>query len=652
MHSRSRPEQNHARKIHYHYPVRRTECLPLVRAGIHAAMKLRSPLLLDLAMWFATAAVFLSLYVGRFHNPAIVIAEHLYPVALIGACGMLVRVLISRLLPWPRLAGALWSLLWVSLLLALALYYWLVLTGLASWGKVITVELLGSYMGQAGGLFEAIGVSAPAVVLAAVVAWLAMVWGYAGLTRRLLRAPATLAKAAPEPAGGARRTLTTLLIFAAAILAAHRAYMYSSVPGQGSFEPFRLTLFAGKPGAFKENHQLVANARLDAGELDARTRYRAATAVHRKNVVLIVVDALRPDHLESYGYARATSPYLKSLVDQGKFSMIENVHSSCSASSCGLASLAGGRYAHQHPSNPFTLSQVLQLHGYSIRMLMGGDHTNFYNLREVYGKVDSYFDGSMATGYYMNDDSFLLDQTRQLQAWSGKPVMLQYHLMSSHVMGKRLDAYKKFTPSKSYATSMNSAPKQEFTNFYDNGVRQTDAMIEQLLKILGEKKYLDDAIVVITADHGDGLGEKGKMSHARGVDEEVLRIPLLIAGLPSSPAMAAPARPFIAQADIAPTILHGLGLPVPASWTGVALQVRQQSGRNTDLVHFRMNEYAGVFDGRAQGPQWKYWINLRTREEFLFDLSRDPHEHDNALVKASSELRHEWREAVTVDAGK
>ena len=105
-------------------------------------------------------------------------------------------------------------------------------------------------------------------------------------------------------------------------------------------------------------------------------------------------------------------------------------------------------------------------------------------------------------------------------------------------------------------------------------------------------------------------------------------------------------KPVIAQRDIAPTLLHELGMKVPASWTGQPIQRLQASGQNERLSHFAMHEFAGVFDGRQPGRRWKYIVNDYTKEEFVYDLGADPREMRNLLLKAPARLVDEWRRSV------
>jgi len=356
-------------------------------------------------------------------------------------------------------------------------------------------------------------------------------------------------------------------------------------------------------------------------------------------VILIVVDALRPGHTEPYGYHRPTTPHLSKRVAQAGMVRINHVYGSCSESTCGLASLASSRYLHNYPPNPLSLPEVLQLHGYAIHMILGGDHTNHYNLRNVYGKVNNYFDGSMAKGFYMNDDSFVLNKTRALPRWGGNPIMLQYHLMSNHVLGKRLPAYTLFKPAASYAGKTRGGPDVRYTNFYDNGVLQTDAIIHAILTDLEAKHYLDHSIVVITADHGESLGEKGVRAHGNSINEEALRIPLFISGM--GELAVAPGQP-VGQVDIAPSILHELKLPIPPNWDGLPLQSGARRRPGDGFLHFSMREHIGLLDTRTPGPL-KYRRNAQDNMEAVYDLVSDPSEQHNVIESLAQPRRLEWR---------
>jgi len=299
---------------------------------------------------------------------------------------------------------------------------------------------------------------------------------------------------------------------------------------------------------------------------------------------------------------------------------------------------------HEFSERPITLQEVLRQHGYRIHLLLSGDHTIFYGLKDAYGHVDSYFDGHDASAArYVNDDALLLDRLAAFPAADGTPVMLQLHLMSAHPLGKRHDDWARFQPAASYAIR-HGEPSERATNFYDNGVLQADGIIDQALRELGRKGYLDDALVVITGDHGEALGEHGLFQHANSVHEEVLRVPLVLLAYGKARASLAQAR-FVSQTDIAPTLLESLGIPLPPTWRGIALR----DAKPRDFAAFQERWEIGLYDLRDSQRVWKYWLNLRTGEEYAFDLDRDPKERENVVATAPAALRHDWRRRVLAD---
>jgi glucan phosphoethanolaminetransferase (alkaline phosphatase superfamily) len=370
--------------------------------------------------------------------------------------------------------------------------------------------------------------------------------------------------------------------------------------------------------------------------------------VDRKNIVLIVVDALRSDHMALFGYQRDTTPNIARIATSATLRKAGIVHSSCADSSCGLLSLASSRFVHQFPARPFTLQEVLKRTGYRVHMILGGDHTNFYGLRKIYGAVDSYYDGASTNRFYVNDDDLVLDRLASFPFWDGSPTMIQFHLMSVHVLGTRWKSSNNYLPASNYAAhadrrvATRGETSSEAVNYYDNGVAQADAIIGRVLSLLADKGYLKNTLVIITGDHGEGLGEHGFYAHANNVFEQVLSIPVVFLSFGYRPTAPIDVRPDASQVDIAPSILEELAIPRPATWIGVPLQ----SPQGPEFTYFQEKLDAGVFDQRDPAHIWKYFINTRSGKEVAFDISKDPQESVDRLATVSPRFVSEWRAKV------
>jgi hypothetical protein len=101
------------------------------------------------------------------------------------------------------------------------------------------------------------------------------------------------------------------------------------------------------------------------------------------------------------------------------------------------------------------------------------------------------------------------------------------------------------------------------SNNYDNCIRQADGVIDDVLAALNQKGYLAHSVIVITADHGEGLGEHGVWGHGNDLHAEGIDIPLIIL---DTDLAASRSVPYATQLDIAPTIADTVGIPIPAQW--------------------------------------------------------------------------------------
>ena len=251
-------------------------------------------------------------------------------------------------------------------------------------------------------------------------------------------------------------------------------------------------------------------------------------------------------------------------------------------------------------------------------------------------------DAPMAKRYlYVNDDQFVLDKAATLGDWDHVPVMLQFHLMSAHSLGERHEPYAKYKPYANYALrSPGQADSLEpARNYYDNGVLQADGFIHELLEILARKGYLQNTLVVVTADHGEALGEHGFFAHAHGVTEEELRIPFLTFTYGYEPKSRFAASGPVSQVDIAPTLLAEFAMPLPATWAGVPLQERDRQQSS----FFQQWHAIGLIDRRDPKNIWKYWVNRRSGEEQVFNLTRDPVARNDVADTIGAAERQEWR---------
>jgi glucan phosphoethanolaminetransferase (alkaline phosphatase superfamily) len=590
----------------------------------------------EAAAWGTLVGLFLAAYIRTSSGSMATVAPHLQVVL-----ASLIALWSLRLAAWlvlPRgnavlLGGLLLGLPFV----ALGAYYAAVLVGHDSWGRVISWPLIKTYALELPVLATSLGIH-PWLATTALVLLGLLGWGIAVIATRTDWLWAICR--------GTSRTVSWVLCAGGLAYAGLSSYDFTIVPPVHAGEPLSLTLYPTLGRASLQTHRTAESGSARAAAEADRATYEPAAAPTRRNVVLVVADALRADRLSVYGYGRQTTPFLDEQMKLGRMQVAERMAAVCAESSCGLLAIARSKYLHEFSSSDFSLYEVLQRNGWTVRLVLSGDHTNFYGLRAAYGRVDSYADGATAgSGYSMNDDRLVLRQLADLPDWEGKPSFIQLHLMSSHPLGVRHDEYKAFLPASPYVVkgqlrwAGSRGPIEEASNFYDNGVVQTDAMLRRALALLESKGYLKDALVILTGDHGEMLGERGDFGHAKGVDETVLRVPFVMLHYGHRPARAIAARQKASQVDIAPTILAELAIPQPRTWQGRAMA---EAGADR-LVFFQQGWEVGLYDFRASGQRYKYVRNARTGVERVFDPVQDPYgTMDLAGTVARGQLT-EWR---------
>lgn len=594
-------------------------------------MKPRSllPSLIELALWAATSTFFLHFYLAAMEVGAPTAKAHIDVLAI-----PFLAWLAIRLLPFVYGgAGSSWAstsagLLGAMLPTVVLGYHALVLLGLQSWGRVITWPLALEYATQFGALLAALDLdliptSCVAVLFVAMVGWV-------GINSQRAIAETTGLMA---PSG---RRIGTWSMFGASLLAMVMAWQFMVFPRFDLQEPVAVSFFPEYGKAGPQTTTPPESTVQRAVDLEERANFTAKPISDARNVILIVGDALRSDAFSFMGNPRKTSPSLDALVQRGHLVWAGPMHSICAESYCGLLGLAKSRNLHQLTGAALSLQDVLRAHGYTINFLLGGDHTNFYGLAEAFGKTDLYRDGSTAEEY-LNDDELVVRYTEELTEFSGTPVFIQYHLMSTHGIGAKAPQYRLFKPTLNYfnpialrradPATRNSAAR----NFYDNGVIQLDSMVRRLLESLERKGYLDNALVVITGDHGEHLGEHGLFGHANSVFEPALRVPGVILSFPplDGGAQVETTAARRSTIDLAPTVTALIGARTPDGWDGRNL-VAEDDPEQRRVLFFAQGKEAGVIHSSG-GYSRKYWMDFESRQEFLFDLMKDPDESRNLV---------------------
>ncbi|WP_145155944.1 sulfatase-like hydrolase/transferase [Pseudomonas oryzihabitans] len=600
----------------------------------------------EITLWLSPSIAFLYIYINLFHASKSVIIPHFFLIFILWQSIVALRVLTwraSKILSHPR-RRLLSSALTAVPPLALSLIYTTIVIGLFSWGRVITWPLFASYTGKLSIFTESLNLPKTTILAASILficaTAVACTLSYIATQRDWCQSLSDKISITG---------IVTIIPLSIALALATKLYL-SNIGGLHPQEPIGIAFFASGT-TLLQSHNLASTPSIDQNEIQESSKYTPSTSHKKRNLILIIGDALRPDHMSIYGYPRKTTPNLIKTSKTYQTLVFHGMKAVCAESACGLLATASSRPLHLMPSRPLTLSEIMVRNGYITRLILSGDHTNFYSLKEMYGRTDIYLDGTNQKAHYINDDLLILEFLKDIpQDDKKKPAFFQFHLMSTHGLGLRQKINEKFLPASNYygwqaqkkiriASSAEDA--QKATNYYDNGVLQFDAITKEILELLEQKGYLENSTIVLTADHGEMLGEHNFFGHQRSTYEEVLNIPFIIQRRGYTE-KGLPPWPIASQIDIAPTILKELDIPAPTTWKGIALQNPPEDR----FIHFQQASEAGIYLYKTQEPPVKYTKDLSTKEETLITLEEASKEGTKAAKLKDRELTNKLQEEI------
>ncbi len=373
---------------------------------------------------------------------------------------------------------------------------------------------------------------------------------------------------------------------------------------------------------------------------------------HRPNVVFIVIDTLRSDHLSFYGYRRETSPFLTTLAAEG--AVFERAASSSSATAPATASIFTSLYPLQHGVvNGLLATKSMQEQDPTVELNRIAE--SLVTLPEAmrdagyatFGITDN-LNICEEEGFEQGFDRFVnyryrsaTEVNKTLFEWADdiegdRPYFLYLHYMDPHApYVQRQPAYEAFDDGTS----------PPIVAAYDSEIAFVDGKIADAFAKFGWDR---DTLVIVTSDHGEAFNEHGEMGHGKDLYEEVVHVPLVI--YEPGRVVAQRVTERVQTLDLYPTILDWLELePASDLLEGVSFAERlQRSEAGLDEDRRVVSQLVRKKDGRVrylmssitQG-EWKYIQYAPGNDddepvEMLFDLRSDPKEQRDLLRPGGS----------------
>jgi len=364
------------------------------------------------------------------------------------------------------------------------------------------------------------------------------------------------------------------------------------------------------------------------------------------SVLLVTLDTTRRDHLGCYGHGGATSPNIDALAAESE--VYDDALSTSSWTLPAHASLFTGQVPTRHQARydergPLVLTQAIE--GPFERYRVRGLRPDAVTLAEILRDA-GWATGGVVAGPWMKrvfgidrgfawwDDANIhevngrtADQvTDSALAWLAQRGKEPFLLFLNY-----FDAHSPFDPPADWLRSHTTAMLNDLVQLYDFEIRYMDEHFGRLIAGLRARGLWDDMLVVVTADHGELLGEHGLWGHGRMLSQEELRVPLLIK-FPARDGRRGRRGERAQLTDVLPTVLARLGLPIPGDVQGGVLPTVAHPVVAELQVPPKLGD-RGSFRALFEGS-WKY-VDTTLGATMLYDVSVDPgEEHDRSRDEA------------------
>ena len=409
----------------------------------------------------------------------------------------------------------------------------------------------------------------------------------------------------------------------------------------------------------------------------------------KPNILLILMDTTRADRFTSYGNPRNTTPHIDRFAREGK--LFKNALSTSNWTLSSHASLFTGLYPSAHGtgySDPFlmpnipVLSEILSKNGYrtlslydnalvgKLTLLDRGfdkaigleiDQKTALTLERLWERVlhndvgvkaprtvdmalkwiEASKDSGLPYFAFVHFNDVHLPYTPRkpyIDEFLKEVDMKQVHLSNVRKVNSQI-AFSKYVDG---SIDLSPSDFNYLKALYDSEIRYVDELIERLVSTLERRGDLKNTLVIITADHGENLGEHKLMSHRHSLYNTVLHIPLIL-WYPGK-IQAGVEEAEVSLVDILPTVLSFTGLEdqIPEGVQGINILASKIPSRN---VFAQSRGWAKMFQEDAKGwassdisnnaeaifdENWKF-IWSATGNHGLYDLSRDPQELKNLV---------------------
>ena len=381
------------------------------------------------------------------------------------------------------------------------------------------------------------------------------------------------------------------------------------------------------------------------------------------DVYLITIDTLRADHVGCYGYKQIETPALDALAGDGVRFSQAFTHSPITNTShitilTGLLPSVHGVTDFAVPLSPqhVTAAELLKKHGYHTAAFIGAvildSNTLAPGLDRGFDFYDNFPKGDGKDADGKNKERWGRVERRGMEVVNHAEAWFEKHPTGPHFVWVHLyDPHDPYEPPAPFSEKYKD-------HLYDGEIAYADSAVAHWIAFLKKSGVYDNAIIIVTGDHGEGLGEHGEDTHGLFLYDSTLHIPMIVktaGGAHRGTVIDAQVR----TTDILPTILSATGIAAPAELNGESLLPLLDQSAAPGRELFGETDYPlrwGWAPLRALRTENTKWIEAPRPE--LYDLHTDPKElknlytADGALVKSMQDKMAKWKAKLPEQANK
>jgi len=384
---------------------------------------------------------------------------------------------------------------------------------------------------------------------------------------------------------------------------------------------------------------------------------KSESKIKNSNVILIIVDTLRADHLSCYGYERNTSPNLDNFSsDSIRF---KNAISPSSWTTPAIGSIFTSIYptiiGYVNEPNVMdesfnTMAEIFRLNGY----ITGGIISHAFIAKKLgFDQGFDYYNQENNKGHnHISSQSVTELAISCLNEFKEEKFFLFLHYFDPHnnyYMHDEFEYFPEYTGWVKSGQEVNSIrinkknldkdDKEYLKALYDSEISFTDHYIGKVLEKLKELELYEDALIIFTADHGEELAEKEDkwIGHAKKLSQTLIHVPLIIK-LPGNKKKLI-VDDYVGTIDILPTVVDFLDIKIPdgLEFYGEIIDLKKGKRRQNKPIFSETFHGVEIISVVWDGLKLIHKLDKGSNE--FYDLSIDPNEDNNVGKKEKEKLR-------------